>query len=182
MLTVSPVAEDNFGDLPPECRCCLYWECPEQTASPEASSDREARKREWFRQVEGNGGMGLIAYQDGRPVGYAQFGPEALLPNARSYTVSPPHQDAAFLACLVVFAGAQGIGLGSFLLEQVLVVVRLCSPRQARRLGFRAVETFARKGSANNPSGPVGFYLKRGFSIVSDDPEFPLLRRHLEPD
>ncbi len=42
-----------------------------------------------------------------------------------------------------------------------------------------AVETFARKGSAENPSGPVEFYLKHGFRILREDPEFPLLRLEL---
>jgi hypothetical protein len=41
---------------------------------------------------------------------------------------------------------------------------------------FKAVETFARKGSDNNPSGPLRFYLKHGFKVISDKDEFPLVR------
>lgn len=38
------------------------------------------------------------------------------------------------------------------------------------------METFVRKGNAENPSGPVEFYLRHGFEILRDDLEFPLLR------
>lgn len=41
------------------------------------------------------------------------------------------------------------------------------------------METFARKGNAENPSGPVEFYLRHGFTVQRDDPEFPLLRLDL---
>jgi len=41
---------------------------------------------------------------------------------------------------------------------------------------IKVVETFARKSNANNPSGPVEFYLRNGFEIYRSDPEFPLMR------
>jgi hypothetical protein len=41
------------------------------------------------------------------------------------------------------------------------------------------METFARKGSSDNPSGPVEFYLVEGFRIFRDDKEFPLVRLDL---
>ena len=46
-----------------------------------------------------------------------------------------------------------------------------------RDRGFKAVETFARRGFANNPSGPIELYLKKGFKIKDEtDLEFPLIR------
>jgi hypothetical protein len=48
-----------------------------------------------------------------------------------------------------------------------------------RKRGVKAVETFARKNNPNNPSGPVEFYLKNGFRVLRDDPEFPLMRLEL---
>jgi hypothetical protein len=45
--------------------------------------------------------------------------------------------------------------------------------------GIRAVETFARKGQEDNPSGPVEFYLRNGFRVFRDDPEYPLMRLEL---
>jgi len=76
------------------------------------------------------------------------------------------------LACLFITKPQwRGQGLGSLLLKAIL------DELSAR--GFRAVETFARRESAENPSGPLEFYLGHGFFVLRDDPEFPLLRRDL---
>jgi hypothetical protein len=48
-----------------------------------------------------------------------------------------------------------------------------------RKRGIKAVETFTRKRKANNPSGPVEFYLRNGFRIHKDDIVFPLVRLDL---
>ena len=49
-----------------------------------------------------------------------------------------------------------------------------------KKRGFKAIETFALRGSPNNPSGPVGLYLKRGFHIKNEaNPNFPLMRLDL---
>lgn len=53
-------------------------------------------------------------------------------------------------------------------------------PFAGLRLGLRAVETFARRGSPNNPSGPLEFYLKQGFKVKADDEFLPLLRLDLQ--
>ncbi|MFH1609756.1 MAG: hypothetical protein ABID40_03915, partial [Candidatus Bipolaricaulota bacterium] len=68
----------------------------------------------------------------------------------------------------------RGQGWGSVLLLDILDAL------QAR--GAAAVETFARRGSAENPSGPVEFYLGHGFRVHRDDPQFPLLRFALRQD
>jgi len=44
---------------------------------------------------------------------------------------------------------------------------------------FKAVETFARKNSKNNPSGPLELYSKHDFKIKSDKDDFPLIRFEL---
>ncbi|RJS88791.1 hypothetical protein DRO56_02955 [Candidatus Bathyarchaeota archaeon] len=52
------------------------------------------------------------------------------------------------LTCLFIPDKAfRGLGLGKRLLEAVI--------RELRKRGFRALETFARSGDANNPSGPL---------------------------
>jgi len=74
------------------------------------------------------------------------------------------------LTCLFIPNEAfRGLGLGKRLLEAVI--------QELRRRGFRALETFARRGEANNPSGPMEFYLRRGFHVKDEtDAEFPLMR------
>ncbi|MDH7564717.1 MAG: hypothetical protein QHH24_07600 [Candidatus Bathyarchaeota archaeon] len=48
--------------------------------------------------------------------------------------------------------------------------------REVGRRGFKALETFARKSSAENPSGPLSLYLKYGFRVVVEEDDFPLVR------
>ncbi|MCK4574905.1 hypothetical protein KAU13_03410, partial [candidate division WOR-3 bacterium] len=62
----------------------------------------------------------------------------------------------------------RGIGLGNQLLQDII--------DNLRKREINAVETFARKGKPDNPSGPVEFYLRNCFKIYKDDIEFPLLR------
>ncbi|MDD2912935.1 MAG: GNAT family N-acetyltransferase, partial [Candidatus Bipolaricaulis anaerobius] len=94
-------------------------------------------------------------------------------PNVRAYPAGPASADAVFLACLFFPARAhQRRGWGSLLLQDIL--------RELDSRGVRAVETVARTGNAENPSGPVEFYLRHGFTVQRDDPEFPLLRLNLD--
>jgi len=45
---------------------------------------------------------------------------------------------------------------------------------------FKAIETFARSGSPNNPSGPIELYLKEGFYVKEEmNPEYALVRLDL---
>lgn len=54
---------------------------------------------------------------------------------------------------------------------------KLLKELDARNL--RAMETFARIDSENNPSGPLSFYLKHGFKVVRQNDDFPLVRLKL---
>ena len=62
--------------------------------------------------------------------------------------------------------------LGEKLLESVIA--------DLKKRGFKATETYARRGSSNNPSGPVEFYLKNGFHIEDEkNPHFVIVRLDL---
>jgi len=50
---------------------------------------------------------------------------------------------------------------------------------ELRAREIEAVETLARRESAENPSGPLAFYLEHGFRVYRDDEEFPLVRLEL---
>ena len=47
---------------------------------------------------------------------------------------------------------------------------------ELRKREVKAVETFARKNSENNPSGPLELYLKHNFKVKNDKDDFPLVR------
>ena len=169
-LMVVDANQDNLVDLEPRlCRFCLYWESPPEFGTDRAKSVADWRRREHYRRP---GVSGKIAYLGARAVGYAHFGPGlAFAARAGEYVAGPPSDDALFLACLHVEETARGKGIGRALLEAVLA--------EAQRRGVKAVETFARRGSSNNPSGPLELYLRHGFHIRRGDAEFPLVRREL---
>jgi len=180
-VEIADLSEANFQHLPDwsahgagydlGCKFCLYWEEPDRARWPQSLPAREATKREWFGRVAGEFGVcGKLAFAGPKAVAYAQFSPPHYLPNLAGYECGPPSSDAVFVACLFV-AECRRRGIGSTLLQEVAMDLR------ARDLP--AMETFARKRSANNPSGPLQFWLKHGFSVVREDSEFALVRREL---
>jgi len=162
----------EFDRFPFSCKRCLYWEHPEkmQENSPGWQERAFEEKLRWVEEVRKEfGPCGKILFLDGEGAVYAQYGPPRFFPNAAEYPSGPLSEDAIFLACL--FIGNKkfsGLGLGKKLLQEIL--------EELRERGFKAVETFARKGGLENPSGPVELYLDSGFHILRDDPEYPLVR------
>jgi len=180
-LEVADISEANFEHLfdcstaavgkDDGCKFCLYWEEPDPEQWPKSLEERAERKRHWFRRVTAEFGVcGKLAFIDGVPVAYAQFAPARYLPNAAAYRCAPPSDDAVFVSCLYV-PGRAKAGIGSALLEAIV--------GDTRAHGVTALETFARKRSANNPSGPLEFWLKHGFSVVREDEDFALVHRKL---
>jgi GNAT superfamily N-acetyltransferase len=171
-IEIVDISDANLGRLPEVgCRYCLYWEQPDRDRWPDPLSEREAANREWFRRVSAEfGPCGKLVVVGSEVVGYAKFSPPVHLPCVADYECGPPDDDAVFIACLYLW-GLQGKGIGSALLEAILG--DLCAG------GLPAVETFARKSSANNPSGPLRFWLKHGFTVVREDDDFALVRREL---
>jgi len=181
-VVIKDITRENLDDIPEPCRGCLYWEFPEdfeklrQQKRPELATKR---KREWFiLTLEKFGNCGKIVYRDKVPVGYAQYAPFSRLPQASNYNYGPLRrieEGTVFLSCLYISEESQrGKGIGTRLLNTIIA--------DLRDRGFKAVETFAQRGSANNPSGPIELYLKRGFQIKDEtNPEFPLVRLELRP-
>jgi GNAT superfamily N-acetyltransferase len=82
-------------------------------------------------------------------------------------------EGVVFLSCLYIADKTlRGRGLGEALLQNII--------DDLKRRGFKAVETFARRGDSNNPSGPLEFYIKNGFTFKDKtNPDRPLMRLFL---
>ncbi len=181
-IAIKDITQENLDDIPELCKSCLYWEFPEDFRDPSLLDPRkklefEARKKEWFIQTLRNfENCGKIVYHNNIPVGYAQYAPSARLPQARNYRSGPVgrvEEGVVFLSCLYISDEAlRGKGVGVKLLDDMIT--------DLKKKGFKAIETFARRGSSNNPSGPFELYLKRGFYIKDEtNLEFPLVRLNL---
>lgn len=174
-LTVGNLKDaPEWNSHPFSCKYCIYWEFPEESIDPamEKKEDKLRKKLIWLRNAQSAfDNCGKILYVNGKPAGYAQYAPPKLLPNSANYP-SLPSDDAVLISCLFIpEKGLRRSGVGSQLLQSII--------DDLRKRGVKAVETFARKGRLDNPSGPVEFYLRNGFRVYKDDKEFPLMRLEL---
>ncbi len=110
-----------------------------------------------------------IARLNGVAIGFMQYAPTKYFPRVNSYVSGPPSEGAVFIACLYIMEKDQRRkGYGTVMLEELL--------KEVSKRGFKAVETFARTYSENNPSGPLAFYIRHGFEILRQKDDFPLIR------
>ncbi|MEM4701013.1 MAG: GNAT family N-acetyltransferase [Candidatus Bathyarchaeia archaeon] len=156
--------------MPECCRFCLYWQTSGELQPKKAKSELERAKLEWLSSVkESFGDCVEIAFLDNVPIGFFQYAFPKHFPRVQDYVSGPPSGDAVFIACLYITSEKhRGKGYGTAMLRHLL--------KELGERGFMAVETFARVNSANNPSGPLAFYLKNGFKMISQKDDFPLVR------
>jgi len=170
LLRTEGVDEGNFKDIPSPCRYCLYWQTSNEFGEEMLKPEMEQKKREWFSKVHKEFGSCLkIAYHNDVPIGFIQYAPAKFFLRVKEYAAGPPSEDAVFLACLYIADKEQrGKGLGMNILKNLI--------DELKRGRFRAIETFARKSSTDNPSGPLKLYLKHSFKVKNDKDDFPLVR------
>jgi GNAT superfamily N-acetyltransferase len=110
-----------------------------------------------------------VAYLNEAPIGFVQNTPARFFPRVKEYASGPPAENAILITCLyIVDRKARGRGIGPDILRKLL--------SDLRQKSVETVETFAGKGSANNPSGPLKLYLKHGFKVKNEKDDFPLVR------
>jgi hypothetical protein len=180
-IEIASLTETNLADVPEweshpfSCKYCIYWEFPEECIDPtkEKKEDIFKKKLKWLKNVTGKfGDCGKILYVDGKNIGFAEHAPPEFLPHSKEYDSGPPSDDTVLISCLFIPKEEfRKMELGSMLLKSIIF--------DLRKSRIKSVETFARKGNPNNPSGPLEFYLKNGFKIYKNDLEFPLVRLDL---
>ncbi len=180
-ISIEDISKGNLKDIPEPCKGCVYWEFPEDyekgKEDPRKKGEFEVEKREWFEQtMKDFGTCGKIVYQNGKAIAYAQYAPSRRLPQSDEYEskdVGKIEDGVVFLSCLYITDKEwRQKGIGEKLLQNII--------EDMRRRGFKAIETFARRSEANNPSGPMMFYIRNGFHIKDKtNPEFPLMRFYL---
>lgn len=174
-LKIKDITNENLDEIPEPCKSCVYWEYPEGFGK---ISVEEAfrKKKEWFKNaLEGFGTCGKIAYVNEKPVAYSQYAPPKLLLQTESYGSKKldTSEGTIFLSCLFITSPKhRGKGLGSKILKEII--------SELKNRKFKALETFARVGSANNPSGPAEFFLRHNFHVKEKiSSEYVLVRLEL---
>lgn len=170
LLKIEDATNSSFKNVPSSCRYCLYWQTSGAYGEEMLKPEMEQQKREWFNKVSCEFGDCIkIAYSANTPIGFLQYAPAKFFLRTKEYVAGPISEDAVFLACLYVASKeARGKGFGTAMLRNLLA--------ELKQRKSKAVETFARKGSSDNPSGPLAFYLKHGFNIIRNKNDFPLVR------
>jgi hypothetical protein len=173
MLKIEEVDEKNFKNIPNPCICCLYWQTSGEFDQKMLKPEMEQKKLEWFNKVSNEFGSCIkLAFLNSAPIGFIQYAPAKFFPRVKEYVTGPPSKDAIFLACLYITSKEScGKGLRTNMLENLIA--------ELQKRGFKAVETFARRSSADNPSGPLELYLKHNFKTKNDKNDFPLVRLEL---
>jgi len=175
-IEIVDLTEENLGDAPEfsaypfSCKYCLYWEHPEEFKYLEEKGEEAMMKKKmiWLKKTRQEfGNCGKMLYIDGKSVGYAQYAPPKLFPNAANYSVSVSN-DAVLLSCLYI-SREEYRYLMSMFLKAIINELKGKA---------KAIETFAtrKKGNFETPSGPMEFYLQNGFKMHKDDKVFPLMR------
>lgn len=182
-VLIKDIIPENFSDIPKGCRSCIYWEYPEDFEKARLmEQDKKVqfcveRKKGWFlKTLKEFGNCGKIVYYKGKPIGYAQYAPFTRLPQTKNYEskrLGEPEGGAIFLSCLYISnKSMRGKGVGTKLLRHVI--------NELKKRKCTALETFARSGLSNNPSGPIELYLKEGFYVKEElGPEYVLMRLDL---
>ena len=173
-VEIKPINLENFEKIPLPCRSCIYWENPALFNEKLPEDDRIEIKKEWYRKTLNNYGIcGKILFFRGQPVGYTKFAPPKYFRRLNDYDekwLNEFSEKIVFITCLYIKNSYRRKGFGSLLLKEII--------NELREREVKEVYTYARLGNPNNPSGPLSFWLKNGFTIVDLKVSgFPLVKK-----
>jgi len=163
-----------LDDLPATCRSCVFWEVGTGSRGPRPDPRAGGESKEaWWQATQLEWGTpGKAIYVDDVPAGYATFAPREHFPRMRRMGRAVS-DDAFLLATLWVAPDHRGQGLATALLQSVL--------RETHRRGGRALEAYGAPTVAPGATCvvPESFLKSRGFQVLHDDGDLPLLRLDL---
>jgi hypothetical protein len=124
------VAGLTYATLPTApvvCQSCVWWQ---------SRTGRDVDKKRWIDRVEeGWGAWGTLYYDDdGRTLGFMQYGPAPFLPRGEELPAGPPSEDAVLVACAYLVDPSAPWVMQSLFLAAI---------GDARDKGARALEAFA---------------------------------------
>jgi ribosomal protein S18 acetylase RimI-like enzyme len=154
---------DAFTDNPhwSSCYCQCFYEDHSKLRWDErtATQNRDCA----LRRIAGREMRGILAYEDGKVVGWCNAAPRSLL-HALDNEPAPDSDQTGTILCFLVAPEARGRGIANALLH------RACET--FREQGLTYVEANPRPsaaGSAENHYGPLSMYLAAGFSVRRTD-------------
>lgn len=166
---------DAFRDYPVWQSCYCMETQLAQTDEWAARTAAENRRDMSALITEGKV-TGLLAYVNGKPVGWCNYGETTRLGGVmRKLGLSAAdHEGVGSVACFVIAAPYRGHGVASRLLDAAI--------ERLRKSGVRAVEAYPRhfEDSAQaNYRGPLSMYLRAGFELYRETDRNLIVRKTL---
>jgi GNAT superfamily N-acetyltransferase len=159
--------------------CWCMW--PRRTRAQWRESSNEANRRAFARIVGAAEPPGILAYRDGRPVGWIAFAPRKVYARLENSRVLRPIDDEPVwsIICFFVKRGARRTGITSGLLRAALAHIR---KRGARIVEAYPVDVALRTSSSVLWHGLASTFVAAGFKEVARRSRVrPILRRRLRP-
>ena len=182
-LTVHPLTParwDDFAELfGPNGACagcwCMFWR---RSKKEWTSGQGEGNRRAMHALVRSGAKPGLLAYAEGKPVGWVSVAPRTTFPGlATARTLKPPDDKPVWsVSCLFVRRDWRGRGVSVSLLEAAATFVQ--------KQGGRIVEGYPRDTGAGRQAavfiwnGTVEVFRRAGFKeIARPTPTRAIMRR-----
>lgn len=170
-----------FTDFPEWAGCyCGFYETEEKDWDSSEKASAEHRKWKSEQVIAGRAG-GLLAYVDGKPVGWCNAQPRARFANMRSYAVAvtDPRESVGSIMCFLVSPEHRGKGVGTALLKGACDMFH--------REGLLVAEAYPRTSSKQsgvpwaeeNYKGSLSMYLGHGFTVYRQLERFAIVRKGL---
>jgi GNAT superfamily N-acetyltransferase len=170
-LTIQPLTAGRFGDLaslfdqggdPKHC-WCTWYRLPNQSYSKATTADRRAHLGDLAERAPA---PGLVAYRDGRAVGWVSLGPREGYERLSRSTVLAPIDDRPVwsIVCFVVARKVRGQGVAHALLKAAIDYARA---HGATLLEAYPTDTGDRRIPANEAfKGTLSMFGRAGFEVA----------------
>jgi len=175
--------KDAFTDFPEWSGCyCGFYDTPgdKWDASAKAGPPHRVARAERIRTGKAHG---LLAFADGRVVGWCNAQPRSTFVNMRRYTsvVDNPAESVGSIMCFLVAPGHRGKGVGTALLNAACDKLRRDKLHVAE--GYPTTNPVKRDWETpwaqENYKGSLSMYLKAGFKIHRQLERFAIVRKQL---
>lgn len=155
----------GYRNVPAYGCWCMYWR-------DRSLGHGAPKKRAMGSIVRAGREPGLLAYEDGSPVGWVAVAPRedyAALLRSPQYRPSDEDEGVWSIVCFAVDRAAQNRGVAGELLDAA--IEHACSR------GASAVEAYAHRSKKDDYMGGLELYLGRGFRIVRETRSRAVVRR-----
>ena len=166
-----------FADFPVWQFCYCMETHRTQSEEEWMRRTRDDNRRDMSEMIRSGDVTGLLAYVDGKAVGWCNYGPTTRLGGVmmKLGLEAPEHEGVGSVACFVIAAPYRGHGVATKLLDAAIA--------RLRDRGLRAVEAYPSRSA--NPSaqshyrGAMAMFLHAGFEPYRERERYLILRKTL---